>query len=133
LALPNHVRKWLRFALDDLKIARAIESMGSSYWRGCAYHSQQAVEKAIKGYLTLRQVRFSKTHDIATLTDTVKTVDPQLAKLLGRAKRLTKFAIEFRYPDAANRPMTRAKAKSALALAEEVYEAISVRMRESQR
>jgi HEPN domain-containing protein len=132
LALPNPVRKWLRFALDDLKIARAIESMGTSYWRGCAYHSQQAVEKAIKGYLTFKQIRFSKTHDIATLVETVKTVDPELAKLLSRAKRLTKFAIEYRYPDAANRPMTKAKAKSARALPDEIYELISARLQQNQ-
>lgn len=113
MALPNPVRKWLRYALDDLKVARAIEGMGSSYWRGCAYHSQQVVEKAIKGYLIFRQIRFSKTHDLALLTESVKSVDPELSKLLIKAKKLTKFAIEYRYPDAANRPMTRAKAKTA--------------------
>lgn len=129
MVLPNSVRRWLRYALDDLKIARAIESMGSSFWRGSAYHSQQSVEKAIKGFLAFHQVRFSKTHDILTLLQSIEGVDPQLAKKLSGAKRLTKFAIEYRYPDAADHPMTRAKAKSALLLAEKSYELIAARLR----
>lgn len=125
MALPNPVRRWLRYALDDLKIARAIESMGSSYWRGCAYHSQQAIEKAMKGYLTFHQVRFSKTHNITTLLESISTIEPKLAKKLSGTKRLTKYAIEYRYPDAADRPMTRAKARSALKLSEDGYETIA--------
>ena len=130
MALPSNVRQWLRYALDDLKIARTIGDMGSSYWRGSAYHSQQAVEKAIKGCLTFHKVRFAKTHDILILVNTLKTVDPALAQKLTRAKRLTKFAIEYRYPDAAEHPMTKAKAHSALRLAQECYEAISDRLRD---
>jgi HEPN domain-containing protein len=87
------------------------------------------VEKTLKGYLTYRQVRFSKTHDIATLLEVVQTVDPELAKQLIPAKRLTKYAIEYRYPDAANRPMTHAKAKSALVVANKVFEVISAKLR----
>ena len=131
MALPNPVRRWLRYALDDLKVARAIEDMGSSYWRGCAYHSQQAIEKALKGYLAFHQVRFTKTHDIATLLDAVAGVDPKLAKKLATTKRLTKFAIEYRYPDAADKSMTRAKARSALSLAESGYEMIASTLRRS--
>lgn len=130
MVLSNPVRKWLRFALDDLKIARAIGTMGSSYWRGSAYHSQQAVEKALKGYLTFHKVRFTKTHDILVLVSAVKTVDVSLAKKLSRAEKLTKFAIEYRYPDAAERPMTQAKATAALRLAEDCYELISASLRE---
>lgn len=75
LALSSTVRKWLRYALDDLKVARAIGSMGSSYWRACAYHSQQAVEKALKGYLTAHKIRFAKTHDILVLLNAVTTIE----------------------------------------------------------
>jgi HEPN domain-containing protein len=129
LTLSNPVRRWLRYALDDLKVARAIESMGSSYWRGCAYHSQQCIEKALKAYLTCHQFRFSKTHDIATLLEGVATINTQLSEKLNSTRKLTKFAIEYRYPDAANHPMTRAKAKSALKLAEDGYEILVAELR----
>lgn len=125
MALPNPVRKWLRYALDDLKVARALEPMGSSYWRACAYHSQQAAEKALKGYLAFHQIRFKKTHDVAELLVALESVDAKLAKKLAPAKKLTKYAIEYRYPDAANRLMTRAKARAAKLSAESLYNAIA--------
>jgi HEPN domain-containing protein len=119
----------LRYALDDLKVARSIETLGSSHWRACAYHSQQVVEKALKGYLAHHQVRFPKTHNISELIELVAGTNSVLAKKLTPARRLTKFAIEYRYPDAASRPMTRAKARSATKVAEKAYEAVSATLR----
>ena len=131
MALSSPARKWLRYALDDLKVVRALENLGPSYLRACAYHSQQAVEKALKGYLTHHRIRFPKSHNIAVLLELVAEADPKLAKKLSVAKRLTKYAIEYRYPDAASKPMNRAKARAASAVATKVYELLATELRTS--
>ena len=133
MALSSPVRKWLRYALDDLKVVRALEGLGPSYWRACAYHSQQAVEKVLKGFLAHHRVRFPKSHNIAVLLDLVAEVNPKLAKKLMPARRLTKYAIEYRYPDAASKSMTRAKARSAAALATKTYEVLAAELRQTPR
>jgi HEPN domain-containing protein len=61
-------RQWLAFAADDLAMADragaqpALPAM-------IAFHSQQAAEKALKGFLFWRDRPFQKTH---VLTDLVK-------------------------------------------------------------
>lgn len=78
-------------------MARALEPLGASHRRACVYHCQQSAEKAIKGYLTQYQKRFPKTHNIAELVDIISLVEPIIARKLHGAKRLTKYAIEYRY------------------------------------
>lgn len=108
---------------------RAIEPLGSAYWRACAYHAQQSAEKAVKAYLIHHQIRFPKIHDIDKLAQLIEEIDPQLAKDIAAAKRLTKYAIEYRYPSVAKNPMTKAKIRSAARLAERVYERIAAALR----
>lgn len=108
----------------------AIKDLGPLYLRACAYHAQQSVEKAIKAYLTHHQVRFPKTHDIEDLVDLVAKVDPKLAKKLRAGERLTKYAIEYRYPSAAKNAMTKAKTRSAVRLAERVYKLVATDLRD---
>lgn len=133
MALSSTVRKWLRYALDDLKVSRSLADLDSSHLRASAYHSQQAVEKALKGYLAHHQVRFPKTHNIAELLDFVLAIDSSLAKTLSGTKRLTKFAVEYRYPGAASRPMNRTKARSAVATANKAFNSISANLRDDHR
>jgi HEPN domain-containing protein len=103
--------------------------MPASHLRACAYHAQQAVEKAMKCYLAHHKVRFPKTHIIKDLLKLIDSVDPALAKKMAKASRLTKYAIEYRYPDAATKRMTREKARSAARLSEQVYQLIATDLR----
>ena len=63
-----------------------------------AFHAQQAAEKLLKGFLTLYQVEFPKTHDINELLNLVSTADAIFAESLRGAHVLTKYGIDIRWP-----------------------------------
>jgi HEPN domain-containing protein len=67
-------------------------------YENVGFHAQQAAEKFIKAFLVCHQIEFSKTHNIALLTQLVASVDPELAKTLAGADALTPYGVEFRYP-----------------------------------
>lgn len=63
------------------------------------YHRQQAAEKAVKGFLVYQDVRVRKTHDITELIEEAAKSAADYAALDDGAKRLTEYAVEFRYPN----------------------------------
>jgi HEPN domain-containing protein len=111
--LHREASKWLEQAAKDLTGARALVGLEASR---SVFHSQQAAEKAIKGFLTFRQVAFRKTHDLTDLGSQCAEADPTLELLLQEAQGLTDYASAFRYPDAPYEPDA-AEAVAALALA----------------
>ncbi len=58
------------------------------------FHCQQAVEKALKAFLTAHDAVFRKTHDLDELGRACETLDPTLSSLLTPARALTVFAWE---------------------------------------
>jgi HEPN domain-containing protein len=78
--------------------------------------SQQAAEKSAKAFLTLHQIAFRKTHNLAELGSPCAAVDPTLEPVLREAEELTDYASAFRYPDAPYEPDA-AEAAEALTIA----------------
>jgi HEPN domain-containing protein len=68
------------------------------------FHSQQAAEKAIKGFLTFRQIAFRRTHDLTDLGSQCASIDASLEPILREVEDLTDYATAFRYPDAPYEP-----------------------------
>lgn len=116
------VRQWFKYARTDLNMAKASLELSSDYKNISAFHSQQCAEKAIKGYLAFKKIRFQKTHNISQLLDEIDKLDARLGKNLSKAKILTTYAVTYRYPDAERKPLTVAKAKTAIKIAEKVFE-----------
>lgn len=85
--------RWLRFAHEDLEVARQLLRDDRVAIRHVCWLSQQAAEKA----LTLDEVRFPFTHDLDALRNllspdwAVRTVHADLAEL-------TEWGVESRYP-----------------------------------
>lgn len=118
---------WFDKAAEDLKVARFIvqQSKIDEGFRGpLVFHSQQAAEKALKGYLAFNKQRFDKTHILGNLLKGVENVDSNFAKDLRPAEILTDYAIAYRYPEEGNVkvPLTNEVAENALKLAVWVYE-----------
>ena len=128
MANSKLVTNWFKFAARDLKMAKLSLSSGSDYKNISAFHSQQCAEKAIKGFLTHKKIRFSKTHDLLMLSVEIQTVDTKLAKIVEKSKALTDYAVFYRYPDAADNDLTLSNAKSALKLSQKVYDACYTRV-----
>lgn len=118
------VKQWFKYAATDLKAAKNSLSFSNEFKAISAFHSQQCAEKAIKGYLLFHKVRFPKSHEIGTLIDLVENLDAELSKKIRNSEILTEYAVSYRYPEETEQtPLTLAKAKSAIKLAEMVLEA----------
>lgn len=118
------VTEWLRKADLDLKAAGALLLSGEQLFYPSSFHSQQAAEKYLKAFLTMRQVEFPKTHDIQELLNLAKTVDGKLAESLRPTAFLTPYGVEIRYPAGLPDP-TQSEAEQALILAKKVRDAIT--------
>jgi HEPN domain-containing protein len=105
--------KWLEQAARDLAAARALVEIKASR---SVFHSRQAAEKAIKGFLVFCQIEFRRTHDLTDLGSQCAEADPTLEPLLREVQGLTDYASAFRYPDAPYEPDA-AEAAAALTVA----------------
>jgi HEPN domain-containing protein len=90
-------RKWLEFAQADLAAAASLRGTTPTLRAIAAFHAQQAAEKALKGYLVFREVRFPYTHSINALRELAFSHAPWVQKLEA-ADGLTPFATTARYP-----------------------------------
>lgn len=81
----------------------------------------------LKGFLTLHDRPFRKTHDLDELSTACEQLDGSLAGVLDRARDLTPFAWRFRYPGD-DVPPPADDIVESLTLAKEVVEAIRLRL-----
>ena len=121
-ALVDETRGWLRKALEDLDIAaRCLQ--GASRPAPAAFHSQQAVEKSFKAFLTWNGQTFRKTHSLIELGQAAIKVDRSLATVSREAAVLSGYAVEARYPGSWVDP-TEQQGHDALTIAHQLYAAI---------
>ena len=118
---------WLSKASKDLRAAAHDMQATPPLLDDVAFHCQQAVEKALKGFLVWHQQPFRKTHSLEEIGEQCLKLDPSLKPLIDRAVPLTEYAWEFRYPGEAEEP-TLDEANLALAVANEVYHAVGARL-----
>ena len=91
-------RKWLTSANDDLAaVSRLLQDPPLTAL--AAFHCQQSVEKALKGYLMWYDTPFRKTHNLLELVEQCSRHDGTFAQLKEIAESLTPYATEARYPD----------------------------------
>jgi HEPN domain-containing protein len=97
LELLEDVRRWPRFAREDLEGAESLLSEEEFVPRHVCWLAQQAAEKALKAALVSEGTDFPFRHDLDALRNllpdgwAVKTAHPDLAEL-------TEWAVEARYP-----------------------------------
>jgi HEPN domain-containing protein len=117
------VKVWFQKASNDLRGADIDFAASPPFIEDVLFHCQQAVEKAMKGFLTAHDKVFRKTHDLDALAIVCETIDPTLAD----ARDLTVFAWEFRYPGETEVP-SEGEARKSLAIARRAYEEILSRL-----
>jgi len=85
-----------------------------------SYHSQQAAEKALKGYLIhFTQEEPEYTHNLKTLCNQCIALDGTFDSILAYCGDLTDFVVAGRYPDEA--PIDEPMARAAVFKADMVY------------
>ena len=110
-------QEWVALALADRSMAQRALEIAPALPRQACFHSQQAVEKVLKAYLTYHGVVFEKTHSIARLCTLGATIDPAFGDVGVTYDRLSDYAVEFRYPDS-EEPTTQ-EMNEALAIADQ--------------
>lgn len=113
-------RDWLIKAEHDL-IAAERANAPPPVRDVLAFHCQQAVEKALKAFLTWKDRPFTRTHNLLTLVEQCEAVANEFAELREAAQVLTPYAVEFRYPSGVMEP-TREAADAALDLARQAVD-----------
>lgn len=89
--------RMLNLAKVDLKAIRNMldpEQFEDSVF---GFHAQQAVEKALKAWLTLRGIAYPKTHDLRALMSLLRTHTHEDCQPFFDLMDLTDFAVQFRY------------------------------------
>ncbi|MES0337928.1 MAG: HEPN domain-containing protein [Candidatus Magnetobacterium sp. LHC-1] len=61
--------EWLKRAKSNLEIAIIGKLSNTILYEDLCFECQQAVEKALKGFLIFIEIPFSKTHSISYLID----------------------------------------------------------------
>lgn len=96
----DEARSWLVKAASDLRAASHEFTATPPLLDDIAFHTQQAVEKTLKGFLAWHDRPFRKTHDLVELGQACVDIDASLEPLLRRAAPLTEYAFRSRRDDA---------------------------------
>ncbi len=121
--------RWLAKAYTDLRVAEKLLELGEDPWV-IVFHAQQAVEKALKAYLVLRDKHFGKTHNLARLIDLCSEVDQGFKRLYEiSVDELYPLSIEARYPDT-DTEVTVKEAEEALKRAKAAIEFITKKIKQ---
>jgi len=124
-------REWLSRADLDLRSARHALAADSLLVEDVLFHCQQAVEKALKAFLTWHDEPFRKTHSLEELGEQCLRLDAALGPVVDQVAPLTEYAWRFRYPGPPERPSLE-EAQQALVIAEAACEAVVRRLPLSQ-
>jgi HEPN domain-containing protein len=95
---------WLAKARIDLRAARADLNASPPITSDALFHCQQAVEKALKGFLAANEKPLKRIHDLESLGQLVLSVAPALRDVISGAYSLSIYASEFRYPGESPEP-----------------------------
>ncbi len=91
-------QRWLAIAKQDITASTHCLSASPPLTDIAAYHCQQAAEKIAKGVLVGSGIKFSKTHDLATLSALLAASAPSLASGISGLEHITIWGFAYRYP-----------------------------------
>lgn len=87
---------WISFAKSDLAIAK-VDRTGAISYESLCFHTQQAVEKALKALLVFDNIEFPRTHNLRILLDLLKNKHI-IPDIVDESAALTEYAVSSRYP-----------------------------------
>jgi HEPN domain-containing protein len=97
-------RAWLLEPKTTFAVPRSTWPRHRPCGGDAAFHCQQAVEKALKAFLTWHDRPFRKTHDLVELGAECVAIDPGLEPHLRGTAPLTEYAWRYRYPGEPSHP-----------------------------
>jgi HEPN domain-containing protein len=122
---PNldEIKEWFQVTEADLISAQILLDHDPPVITTACFHCQQAIEKALKAFLVWKNEPFEKTHDLTYLLELCETYGLEFDFLKSKAKTITAYAVENRYPSAGPK-ITIDEAREALDIANNVWRVI---------
>jgi len=93
----DHARMMLSMARKDLKALQNMLNMNAFANEIFGFHAQQAVEKALKAWLSLVDVNYLRIHDLEELLALLERHRETVPERFYAPIDLTDFAVQFRY------------------------------------
>lgn len=116
--------KWLEKALADLQCARLLITYGNDFCN-IAFHCQQAIEKAFKGFLLFRTGNHFDGHNLTYLCRQAIHHEPDIfTDYLDESAALNSLYIETRYPTDLPMELGESEVRGYLEMAEDIFSAI---------
>ena len=95
----DEAERFLRLARRDEAAFHALLTSSTVDFAVACFHAQQAVEKTLKAVMFLHKLEFRRTHDLEELAGTLTDAGINIPLQEEELRRLTPYAIEFRYDD----------------------------------
>ena len=113
-------REWLNRARGNF--ARASqEKPKEAYWEDLCFDTHQAAEKALKALMICKGLKFTFTHDLASLLEQLSDGGIHAPSIVKAAASLTEYAVQTRYPGWGE-PVTEQDYRQAIAASKSVLE-----------
>jgi HEPN domain-containing protein len=93
----EHAREMVILAQRDLKALQGMLDADTFADEIFGFHAQQAVEKALKAWLTIVGVEYPRTHDLEELLELLEEHEEPILEAFYDLVDLTDFAVQFRY------------------------------------
>lgn len=93
----EHARHLLMLARRDLKPLPLLSDPAVADTEFFGFHVQQAVEKALKAWISLLDQDYPKTHDLAMLFKQIEDSGQAVQESFLELIDLTSFAVQYRY------------------------------------
>ena len=115
-------KDWFARAMADLGAAAILLKHGGDR-AVAAMHVQQAVEKALKGYLISKGWKLKRTHDLIQLLDQAVRFEAGFEKSRSFCEEATAYFFEARYPlFISSRNYRKSEVRSAIRKAQAIFE-----------
>jgi len=96
-AFKKQALEWFERGNHDIETAQLLYDE-RGYADSIAYHTQQAIEKYLKGYLVLNAKKPPKIHELDTLLNDISAFDDSFNGFLDLCEKASRYYIENRYP-----------------------------------
>lgn len=124
-------RAWFNKGDSDLRVAHVALGLDPAEVDAVCFHSQQAAEKYLKGFMAHEGEDPPRTHDLVELLDLIAAHGASFEALRTSARVLTPYAVLVRYPTLENPPDAQAAAE-AVQHAERICRAVRARTAEDE-
>lgn len=91
-------KEWINMSLIDFDSAVFLLNMEPKPLEIICYHSQQCVEKLLKGFIALNGGEILKTHDLVTLNKICIGCNTSFTEINNECIELTDYSVQIRYP-----------------------------------